>query len=91
MSRAIAGELGVTRVELSLSHTDEQAYAVAAAIKEDADMLESLLVGLYAAEQMRAVDTAAIEGLGIPGGHLMERAGAAVAREIVRRFEPDEP
>ena len=31
----IAGELGVTRVELSLSHTDEQAYAVAAAIKED--------------------------------------------------------
>ncbi len=31
----IAEHLGVTRVELSLSHTDEQAYAVAAAIKED--------------------------------------------------------
>jgi holo-[acyl-carrier protein] synthase len=31
----IAGELGVTRVEISLSHTDGQAYAVAAAIKED--------------------------------------------------------
>ena len=52
-------------------------------------MLQSLLVGLYTAEQMRAVDTAAIEGLGIPGGHLMERAGAAVAREVVRRFAPE--
>lgn len=52
-------------------------------------MLESLLVGLYTAERMRAVDTAAIEGLGIPGGHLMERAGAAVAREVRRRFAPE--
>jgi holo-[acyl-carrier protein] synthase len=31
----IARHLGVTRVELSLSHTSEQAYAVAAAIKEE--------------------------------------------------------
>jgi NAD(P)H-hydrate epimerase len=52
-------------------------------------MFESLCVGLYTAERMRAVDTAAIEGLGIPGGHLMERAGAAVAREIMLAFEPD--
>jgi hydroxyethylthiazole kinase-like uncharacterized protein yjeF len=52
-------------------------------------MLESLLVGLYTAERMRAVDTAAIEGLGIPGGHLMERAGAAVAREVRRRYAPE--
>ena len=52
-------------------------------------MLEPLLVGLYTAEKMRATDAAAIEGLGIPGGHLMERAGAMVAREIRLRFEPE--
>jgi len=33
----IAGRLGVTRVEVSLSHTGGMAYAVAAALKEDAD------------------------------------------------------
>jgi holo-[acyl-carrier protein] synthase len=32
---AIARHLGVTRVELSLSHTDDQAFAVAVAIKEE--------------------------------------------------------
>ena len=37
-------------------------------------MLESLSVGLLTAEKMRATDAAAIDGLGIPGGHLMERA-----------------
>ena len=52
-------------------------------------MFEPLLVGLYTAEQMRAVDAAAIKGLKIPGGHLMERAGAAVAREILRGFDPE--
>ena len=34
----IARRLGVTRVELSLSHTAGVAYAVAAALKEDADV-----------------------------------------------------
>ena len=34
----IARRLGVTRVELSLSHTAGMAYAVAAALKEDADV-----------------------------------------------------
>ncbi len=52
-------------------------------------MDESLLMGLYAAASMRAVDAAAIEGLGIPGAHLMERAGAAVADEILERFDPE--
>ena len=33
----IAAQLGVTRVEVSLSHTGGMAYAVAAALKEDAD------------------------------------------------------
>jgi len=33
----IAAHLGVTRVEVSLSHTGGMAYAVAAALKEDAD------------------------------------------------------
>jgi holo-[acyl-carrier protein] synthase len=34
----VARRLGVTRVELSLSHTGGMAYAVAAALKEDADV-----------------------------------------------------
>jgi len=33
----IAQRLGVTRVEVSLSHTGGMAYAIAAALKEDAD------------------------------------------------------
>jgi NAD(P)H-hydrate epimerase len=52
-------------------------------------MIESLLVGLYTAEKMRATDKAAIEGIGIPGGHLMERAGTMVAREIRLRYAPE--
>ena len=53
-------------------------------------MDESLLLGLYTAQAMREVDGAAIEGVGIPGGHLMERAGVAVAAEILERYAPDE-
>ncbi len=51
-------------------------------------MFDSLLMGLYAAERMRGIDMAAIEGVGIPGGHLMERAGLAVAEQIRERFDP---
>ncbi len=53
-------------------------------------MDESLLLGLYTAGGMQKVDGAAIHGVGIPGGHLMERAGLAVAGEILERFAPDE-
>ena len=53
-------------------------------------MDESLLLPLYSADGMRTVDGIAINGLGIPGGHLMERAGLAVATEILERFDPDE-
>ena len=53
-------------------------------------MDESLLLPLYSADGMRKVDGMAIDGLGIPGGHLMERAGLAVATEIFARFEPEE-
>ena len=53
-------------------------------------MYESLLMGLYTGEQMRKVDGTAIHGIGIPGSHLMERAGVAVADEILERFEPEE-
>jgi NAD(P)H-hydrate epimerase len=37
---------------------------------------------LVSAAEMRAIDRAAIEGCGIPGTTLMERAGAAVARSV---------
>ena len=53
-------------------------------------MDESLLLGLYTADVMRQIDVTAIEGVGIPGGHLMERAGLAVADEILERYEPEE-
>ncbi len=46
-------------------------------------MDESLLLGLYTADGMQKVDGTAIHGIGIPGGHLMERAGLAVATEIL--------
>lgn len=50
-------------------------------------MDESLLLGLYTADAMRLMDTAAIRGVGIPGAHLMERAGMAVAGEILDRYD----
>ena len=53
-------------------------------------MDESLLLGLYTADEMQKVDGAAILGVGIPGGHLMERAGLAVATEILERYAPEE-
>jgi len=53
-------------------------------------MDESLLLGLYTSEGMQKVDGTAIQGIGIPGGHLMERAGLAVADEILERFAPEE-
>jgi NAD(P)H-hydrate epimerase len=53
-------------------------------------MYEAMLLSLYTAETMRTVDATAIDGLGIPGSHLMERAGAAVAAEILERYAPDE-
>jgi hydroxyethylthiazole kinase-like uncharacterized protein yjeF len=53
-------------------------------------MDESLLLSLYTADGMQKVDHTAIHGIGIPGGHLMERAGLAVATEILERFAPEE-
>jgi ADP-dependent NAD(P)H-hydrate dehydratase / NAD(P)H-hydrate epimerase len=53
-------------------------------------MFESLLMGLYTADQMRKVDGTAIHGVGIPGSHLMERAGVAVAAEVLERYDPEE-
>ncbi len=53
-------------------------------------MYESLLMGLYSAEQMQKVDGTAIHGIGIPGSHLMERAGLAVANEVLERYDPEE-
>ena len=53
-------------------------------------MDESLLLALYSADGMQKVDGLAIHGIGIPGGHLMERAGLAVATEILERYAPEE-
>jgi NAD(P)H-hydrate epimerase len=53
-------------------------------------MDESLLLGLYTADGMQKVDGLAIQTIGIPGGHLMERAGLQVATEVLERYEPEE-
>jgi ADP-dependent NAD(P)H-hydrate dehydratase / NAD(P)H-hydrate epimerase len=53
-------------------------------------MDESLLLGLSTAERMQKTDMAAIQGIGIPGSHLMERAGVAVAEHVIDRYEPEE-
>src|SRR4051794_13433678 len=50
----------------------------------------SWLEPLYAAQEMRDTDRWAIEDRGIPGMELMERAGAAVAREVAA-LAPDGP
>lgn len=39
-------------------------------------------------DQMRQIDQTTIEERGIPGSVLMDRAGKAVTREILERFEP---
>src|SRR4051795_3325275 len=52
--------------------------------------LPSWLEPLYAAQEMRDTDRWAIEDRGIPGMELMERAGAAVAREV-DPLRPDGP
>jgi len=44
------------------------------------------LLPIYDAAEMRALDRAAIEGLGIPGPVLMERAGLAAAHELAERY-----
>lgn len=49
----------------------------------DRDMLPRLL---YTAAGVRALDRAAIDGAGIPGRTLMERAGAAAFAELRRRW-----
>ena len=44
---------------------------------------------LVTSAQMRRIDEITIGERGIPGAVLMERAGKAVARETMERFEPD--
>src|SRR5206468_4551073 len=43
------------------------------------------LLPLYDADEIRALDSAAIEGLGLPGTVLMERAGLAAAHRSEER------
>lgn len=44
---------------------------------------------LLNAEQMRRIDDITIRERGIPGAVLMDRAGTAVAREAIERFNPE--
>ncbi len=46
----------------------------------------SHMLPLYTAAQMRRTDAAAIDGLGIPGVVLMERAGLAVAEYLLENY-----
>ena len=53
-------------------------------MSDNPDRAETLPASLYGAEQVRALDRVAIEEIGIPGGTLMERAGAAAFRLLNR-------
>lgn len=46
------------------------------------------MLPVFTAEEMRRLDRRAIDGLGIAGATLMERAGAGAAREIRAAFAP---
>lgn len=53
-------------------------------MSDDPGKADTLPATLYGAEQVRALDRVAIEEIGIPGGTLMERAGAAAFRLLNR-------
>ncbi len=53
-------------------------------MNDNPDKTDTLPASLYGAEQVRALDRVAIEETGIPGGTLMERAGAAAFRLLNR-------
>ena len=78
---AVAASRGV-EVSISLTHT-----AVAGRRGGGGDAAVSLpawLDPVYEAQEMRDVDTWAIEEQGIPGEDLMERAGTGLARAVAR-------
>ena len=72
---AWAERVGAGAIDLSMTHSRELASAVA--------VVTSMLEPLYTADEMRAP-----RRTGHDVAELMERAGAAVAREVLRRF-PD--
>ena len=53
------------------------------------EVIASHFLPVYTAAQMRRTDAAAIRGLGIPGAVLMERAGMAVAEQLLGQFCDD--
>ena len=55
------------------------------------DARNRLPAAVYTAEQVRALDRAAIEGRGIPGYELMCRAGAAALAALRARWPAARP
>jgi NAD(P)H-hydrate epimerase len=95
---SLADSLGIGPVSVSLSHVDSLAGASVAAVarqSEGEDMGESSIVSLYdleeraavfTSEQMRELDRATIEDIGVPGPVLMERAALGVSALVQSRF-----
>ena len=76
-----AQHVGAGPIDLSMTHSKELAgpsrcHGTGAVIGT---------VALPDAAEMRSLDAAAIDGLGIPGTVLMERAGLAAAHEVLQR------
>ncbi|MCL5735163.1 MAG: NAD(P)H-hydrate dehydratase [Actinobacteria bacterium] len=94
----LADSLGIGPVSVSLSHVDSLAGASVAAVarrSEEEDMEESSMVSLcnledraavFTPEQMRELDRATIEDIGVPGPVLMERAALGVSALVQSRF-----
>lgn len=91
----VASMLGITRVEVSLTHVEPMAGACALAVAEcpGNGLVEGALneldrMAVFTPAQVRELDRAVIEDLGMPGPVLMERAALGVAALIRQRY-PD--
>jgi len=99
---AVAASLGITDIALSLTHTDTVAGAVVVAAADGAGAVAASGLGGggglarlltlderpegFTAAQVRALDRATIEDVGVPGAVLMERAALGVSELVLRRY-----
>ena len=88
-----ASSLGIVRVEISLTHTDSMAGACAVAVPEcpggwlaGGDSKELDRMEVFTPAQVRELDRATIEDLGVPGPVLMERAALGVTTLVRERY-----
>ncbi len=92
---AVAAALGVADIGISLTHSDSMAGACALTVAEYPDEVRTgggvdvlVRAAVFTPAQVRELDRATIEDLGVPGPVLMERAAWGITA-LVRRRYPD--